>query len=80
MTYWIYVLQSEKNKTRYIGNTENLEVRLKEHNHGRSRYTSAHSPWKIIYKESVESRAQAIPREKFLKSGTGRKILDTLIN
>lgn len=80
MTYWIYVLQSEKNKTRYIGNTENLEVRLKEHNHGRSRYTSAHCPWKIIYKESVESRAQAIRREKFLKSGTGRKILDTLIN
>ena len=78
-TFWVYVLQSLKDGSLYIGNTTDLKRRLKQHNHGRSLYTKAYSPWKIVYYETIDSRSEAFKREQFLKSGTGRKIVKELI-
>jgi len=39
-------------------------------------FTKGHRPWEIIYQENLETRSAAMQREKFLKSGQGRKWLD----
>ena len=74
--YFIYVLFSEKLVKRYIGSTENREKRLQQHNAGHSKFTSGGIPWRFFYEEKYESKTEAMKREKFLKSGIGRKWLD----
>jgi putative endonuclease len=73
--YSVYILESlrKKGKT-YVGLTiKDLEVRIKEHNKGLSRYTKAYIPWKLIYDERFCCKLCAEKREKFLKSGFGYK-------
>ena len=74
--YYAYVLKSELHGTRYVGSTDNVSRRLGEHNAGRCRYTSGRRPWKLISQEDFKTRAEAMKREVFLKSGQGRKWLD----
>ena len=46
--YYIYILQSKINTDRfYVGFTENIENRLKDHNLGKNPYTSKYKPWRI---------------------------------
>ena len=75
----VYVLKSLKNKKRYVGYTgRNLDLRLKEHNNGYSKFTKHNGPFEIYYKEFYDNKSEAIKRERFLKSGQGRKFLDNL--
>ena len=53
----------------------NEQVRLKEHNEGKNRFTKGHLPWKIIYTEKHPDWATARQREKYLKSAAGKKWL-----
>ncbi|HRY82956.1 MAG TPA: GIY-YIG nuclease family protein [Candidatus Moranbacteria bacterium] len=78
MEYFIYVIKSKIYKTRYIGSTSDVLKRLKEHNSKKCRYTSGRTPWELIYKEAFKTRSEAMKREKFLKSGQGRKWLDNV--
>ena len=71
--YYVYVLYSEKVNKYYVGQTNNVEVRIEQHNTRNERYTSNKGPWKLIYKEEVECRAEAMKREKFWKTGKGRE-------
>jgi len=68
MTYFIYILYSPKFNHYYIGQTNNIEIRLKQHNEDRFSWTSSHRPWKLVYKEKFETRSQAMKAEKYLKS------------
>jgi len=70
--------QSEVKQT-VIGSTQDLDQRLKEHNLGKSKFTSSGIPWELIYKESFPTNADARKREMFLKSGIGRKLLDQIL-
>ncbi|MCK4918525.1 MAG: GIY-YIG nuclease family protein [Candidatus Pacebacteria bacterium] len=70
--YCIYILKNSKNQT-YIGHTQNLNDRLKRHNSNRERYTKNKGPFEIIHKEVYNTRAEAMKREKELKSGAGRE-------
>ncbi|MCF8119871.1 MAG: GIY-YIG nuclease family protein [Deltaproteobacteria bacterium] len=47
VAYYVYILQSEKDSTYYVGSTQDLESRLERHNQGRSKYTKGKGPWKI---------------------------------
>jgi putative endonuclease len=77
--YTVYVLKSLRNDKRYVGYTsKTVEVRLKEHNSGSNKFTSQNGPFTLIYTEDYETKTDAIRREKFLKSGKGRKFLDSL--
>jgi putative endonuclease len=77
--YYIYVLRSLRTGKRYVGYTSKLpEQRLQEHNSGSNKFTSAHCPYSLIYYESLETKKDAIIREKFFKSGQGRKQLDNM--
>ena len=75
--YYIYVIVSLTFNNRYVGNTHNIEKRIREHNDGKCRYTKGRNPWKLVYQEEFQLRSEAMAREKFLKSGQGRKFLDT---
>ena len=72
MMYYAYVLQSEINQKFYYGHTKNLEVRLKEHNSGKTKSTKANIPYQIVFYEVCKTREDAIKREKFFKTGYGR--------
>ena len=77
--FYVYVLKSLVKDIHYIGHTEDLQNRLKQHNAGKTRFTKSAVPWEIIYYEEYPTRNEAITREKFLKSGTGRELLKKLL-
>jgi putative endonuclease len=72
MPYFVYILKSEVTRNSYVGHTANLEKRLTEHNNGKSISTRNKRPWKLIYQEEFQTRSEAISREKYFKSITGR--------
>ncbi|MDY6918113.1 MAG: GIY-YIG nuclease family protein [Chloroflexota bacterium] len=71
----VYVLRSLKNGRLYIGSTNDLERRTREHNSGKSRYTRSTRPFELVYQEDFGERIEARRRELFLKSGKGREFL-----
>jgi len=73
--YTVYVLSSLNFAKSYVGFTDNLERRLEEHNSGKTYYTKKCRPWKIIYTESFNSISEAVKREKYLKSASGRRLV-----
>jgi len=75
MMFYTYVLMSEKNKEFYTGFTENLKVRIKEHQSGSVKSTRNRRPLKLIYYEACLNEKDAINREKYLKTGFGRRFL-----
>ena len=78
MPWYVYVLTNAKGR-RYVGTTGRLpEIRLAEHNAGLSRWTRPHRPWQLLRWESFEIKRLALALERFLKSGSGRRLLDTL--
>ncbi|OGH38969.1 MAG: hypothetical protein A3B44_03655 [Candidatus Levybacteria bacterium RIFCSPLOWO2_01_FULL_38_21] len=79
--YFVYILQSKKNQSLYIGYTEDVSNRLKEHNKGKSKATKPFRPYKLIFYEAFLNRKDAKAREIYLKSGWGfRNIKKILIN
>lgn len=65
--YYLYVLKSCKNNNLYIGSTNNLQKRLREHNSGLCFYTKSRRPYKLIYYEAYRSEKDARKRESNLK-------------
>ncbi|MBW1981162.1 MAG: GIY-YIG nuclease family protein [Deltaproteobacteria bacterium] len=59
MPYFVYILQSQKDGSYYVGSTQEVEERLCRHNEGRSSYTRAKRPWQLVYKEEFSSRSEA---------------------
>jgi putative endonuclease len=59
----------------YIGYSANLRRRLEEHRLGFSAATHHRRPWRLIYYEAYLERDDALGRERFLKSGSGRTYL-----
>jgi len=77
--FYVYVLQSEATKHYYTGFATDLEQRVGQHNAGITKSTKNRGPWKLVYQEQYDSRAAAMRREKFLKTGKGRELLAELI-
>ena len=73
--HYIYVLRSIADDGFYIGYSANLRKRLRQHSQGDSFATSYRSPWKLIYYEAYLEQADALGRERYLKSGAGRRFL-----
>lgn len=74
--YHTYVIQSQKDKSHYIGFTErNPLSRLEDHNRGKVPSTKNKKLWDLIYYEGYKDKKDALSREKFLKGGSGRKYL-----
>jgi putative endonuclease len=73
--FYVYVIQSETDAGWYIGFSTNLRRRIQEHQAGKSFATSYRGPWRLIYYEAYLEEADALGREKYLKSGGGRRFL-----
>jgi len=69
----VYILLSKVNVTRYIGITNNISRRLKEHRSTGSTVERLLGKFDVIYKEECYDYKSARKREKFLKSGKGRE-------
>ncbi|MEA2081837.1 MAG: GIY-YIG nuclease family protein [Elusimicrobiota bacterium] len=77
--YFAYVLKNEINGKYYHGHTDNLSRRLYEHNEEKRHYAGVRGPWKIVYYEEFSTRAKAMEREKFFKTGSGREFLKSIL-
>lgn len=73
--YYTYLLRSVKTSAFYVGFTEDFNKRIKAHNAGEVPSTKPTKPWEIIYLEGYLNKKDALGREKFLKSGSGKKYL-----
>lgn len=71
MTYFVYILYSEKDKGLYTGCTSNLTARIKRHNVGAVLATKDRRPLILIYQEKYSSKSEAFTRERFLKTKWG---------
>jgi putative endonuclease len=72
--YTVYVLYSEQHNKIYIGFTSNLEQRLISHNELATKgWTIKFRPWVVVHKEIFEQKADAMKREKQLKTSKGRE-------
>ncbi len=73
--WYTYLIQSQKDKHWYTGCTVDLRKRLKEHNDGMVYSTKGRGPFKLIYYEACLNKKDAFAREKYLKSGMGKRYL-----
>ncbi len=71
----VYLIQSKPKGIWYIGYTSDLKRRLTEHKGHKNVSTSKEASWKLIYCETYVNKMDALGRERFLKSGSGRKFL-----
>ncbi|GAA4204150.1 hypothetical protein GCM10022289_21560 [Pedobacter jeongneungensis] len=75
MSYFAYVIKSLHFDYFYKGHCEDLDKRLKEHNAGKTKSNKAYLPFIIFYYEEFPTRDEAIKREKYFKSASGRRYL-----
>lgn len=74
--YFVYILYSASIDKYYIGQTEDIERRLSEH---RKRNNLGAKDWILKHKETFETRAEAVNREKEIKAKKRRSYLEYLI-
>jgi putative endonuclease len=78
--FYVYLLKSLKNDKTYVGFTsKEPEVRLQKHNWGSNEFTRKNGPWKLVYYEEFSCKKCAMKREKFFKTGFGKKIRRIMI-
>ena len=80
MFYYVYILQSQKDQSLYIGYTSDLKKRFKEHKNGENQATKPFRPYKLIFYEAFLNRIDAKNREAYLKGGYGRKTIKAMLN
>lgn len=73
--HYVYVLKSLQNGNWYTGCTSDLHARLEQHNTGKSTYTKDRGPYKLIYYEASLNKNDAFARERYLKTGMGKRYI-----
>ncbi|OGD40011.1 hypothetical protein A3I30_00150 [Candidatus Azambacteria bacterium RIFCSPLOWO2_02_FULL_44_14] len=74
--YYVYLIKSISKDWHYIGSTDDLRKRFKEHNSGQTRSTKTYKPFKLIYYEAYHNKSDARKREIELKThGQKKEIL-----
>jgi len=79
MGYFVYILESQSSGRYYVGSTANIAARLQRHNQGRSKYTKAGIPWKVVYAEEFGTRSEAVRREQQIKRRKSRDYIEGLV-
>ncbi|MBI2409753.1 GIY-YIG nuclease family protein [Candidatus Kaiserbacteria bacterium] len=69
--YYVYILHSKKDGSRYIGVTTDLRKRLNQHNEGRSAYSNTKRPYSINWYSAFATKEKAYAFESYLKSSSG---------
>lgn len=77
--YYVYVLESQKDNSLYVGYTTNLRERIKSHQKGKNFSTKYKLPIKIIFYEAYLDKADAKRRELYLKTTKGKTTLRSML-
>ncbi len=75
--YYVYVL--ENGPEFYIGRTNNLQKRVRQHNAGKNQSTKRADNWKLIYYEAHLDFEDAKRRESYVKGSVGRRSLKRIL-
>ena len=59
MVYSVYILRNTEGRL-YIGQTSDLELRLRRHNEGKAFWTKGRGPWQLIHSENFTTRSAAM--------------------
>ena len=73
--HYVYILKSLKDRNIYVGRTEDIKQRLKNHHSGKVPSTKERRPLKFIYCEVSNNIKDAVHREKYLKTSWGKRYL-----
>ncbi|MEK7169511.1 MAG: GIY-YIG nuclease family protein [Patescibacteria group bacterium] len=77
--FYIYILRSLKDNSLYIGYTNDLKRRFKEHNRKKSYSTRKKAPWILIHYEAYLNSRDATRREQYLKTSQGARLLKRIL-
>ena len=77
--WYVYVLRSAKDQKFYIGSTNDLQRRVKEHQQGKNVSTAKRLPMELLYFEGHRSKEDAIRREKYFKTTKGKVTLRQML-
>jgi len=73
--YYVYILQSLKDRKHYSGYTQNLDLRFEQHQNGEVDSTKHRQPLRLIYFEGCLSKEDTLKREKYFKTHYGKMYL-----
>lgn len=73
--WYVYVIKSLRSDYWYTGVTNDLRKRFGQHQAGQRGWTKRHVPYKLIYYEASMHEADALARERYLKTGMGKRYL-----
>ena len=77
--YYVYILQSKKDKKHYIGCTSNLAKRILAHNSGKTQSLKHRRPLEVVYFEQYNDVTEAYKREREIKSYKGGILFKKLL-
>ena len=77
--YFLYIIQSETSGRFYVGHTDRLEARTREHDNGQSPATRGRGPWSLVHTEQFVKRGEAVRRERETKSWKSHRSIEELI-
>ena len=80
LSFCVYVLQSLKDRDLYIGFTEDLEQRLKQHNLGQNISTAPRRPFRLIFCEYYLDKGDALRREAYFKTTAGKRTIRLMLD
>jgi len=80
MAFYVYILESEKDHSLYVGQTNDLKDRLKRHNAGSIQSTKGKKPYRLGYFEVHSTRREAMWREWQLKKRMSAEERRNLVN
>ena len=78
--FYVYILYSASFDRYYIGQSNNLEDRIRRHNSGYIKSTKAYKPWEVVYSETYQSRGESMARESYLKSLKSKTAIKELVD
>ena len=78
--FYTYILYSSKYDRFYVGQCEDVVLRLQRHNNKGVPSTKPYVPWQLVYYEEYSSRADASNRELEIKNKKSRKYIEFLVN
>jgi len=77
--YYVYALQSLKDKKLYIGYSSDLRRRLSQHKFGGSISTKRRLTFRCIFYEAFVAKEDAKRRERYFKTNNGKKALRLIL-
>ena len=80
--HYVYILHTEKFQKFYVGETENINVRLQQHNEHffKAANTTYATDWVVVKLIEVENRKDARVVEKYIKSMKSKLFIEKIIS